>query len=42
MLWVMRCLALVHFAWGLLLLLIATRFGVGMLQILPHLSSGTV
>ena len=40
--WVMRCLALAHFAWGLLLLLIATRFAVGMLRILPHLSSGTV
>ena len=42
MLWVMRCLALAHFAWGLLLLLIASHFGVGMLRILPHLSSGTV
>jgi hypothetical protein len=42
MLWVMRCLALVHFAWGLLLLFIATYFGVGMLRVLPHLSSGTV
>ena len=42
MLWMMRCLALAHFAWGLLLLLIATHFGVGMFRILPHLSSGTV
>ncbi len=42
MLWVMRCLALVHFTWGLLLLVIATYFGVGMLRVLPHLSSGTV
>jgi hypothetical protein len=42
MLWMMRCLALAHFAWGLLLLLIATYFGVGMLWTLPHLSSGTV
>ena len=40
--WVMRCLALVHFAWGLLLLFVATYFGVGMLRILPRLSSGTV
>ena len=42
MLWMMRCLAVAHFAWGLLLLLIATYFGVGLLRILPHLSSGTV
>jgi hypothetical protein len=42
MLWVMRCLALVHFVWGLLLLFTATFFGVGMLRTLPHLSSGTV
>lgn len=42
MLWVMRCLALAHFAWGLTLLVIATYFGVGMLRTLPHLSSGTV
>jgi len=41
MLSVMRCLALLHFAWGLLLLLIATYFGVAMLRALPHLSSGT-
>lgn len=41
MLWVMRCVALLHFAWGLLLLLIATYFGVAMLRTLPHLSSGT-
>jgi hypothetical protein len=42
MLWVMRCLALVHCAFGLLLLVTATYFGVGMLRVLPHLSSGTV
>ena len=40
--WVMRCLALVHFAWGLLLLAVAAFFGAGMLRVLPHLSSGTV
>lgn len=42
MLWVMRCLALVHFAWGLVLLVVAAGFGGGMLRVLPHLSSGTV
>jgi hypothetical protein len=39
---VMRCLALIHFAWGLLLLVIAIYFGGGTLRVLPHLSSGTV
>ena len=42
MLWIRRCLALAHYVWGLLLLLVATYFGVGMLRVLPHLSSGTV
>jgi hypothetical protein len=42
MLWMMRGLALAHFAWGLPLLVIATYFGVGVLRVLPHLSSGTV
>lgn len=38
---VMRGLALAHFAWGLLLLSVATYFGASMLRVLPHLSSGT-
>jgi hypothetical protein len=38
----MRCLALAHFAWGLLLVAVATYLGIGMLRMLPHLSSGTV
>ena len=42
MFWVIRCLALVHFASGLLLLAIASYLGGGMLRVLPHLSSGTV
>ena len=42
MLWMMRCLALAHFAWGLLLVVIGACFGIGMLRVLPHLSSGTV
>jgi hypothetical protein len=42
MLWVRRCLALAHFVWGGLLLLCAIFFGVSMLRILPHLSSGSV
>ena len=37
-----RCLALAHFVWGGLLLLCGIFFGVSMLRILPHLSSGTV
>ena len=40
--WMMRCLALAHFAWGLVLLLIATYFGIGILRTLTHLSSGTL
>ena len=38
----MRCLAVAHFAWGLVLVVIATCLGIGMLRVLPHLSSGTV
>ncbi len=42
MLWMMRCLALAHFAWGLLLIVTGACLGIGMLRVLPHLSSGTV
>jgi hypothetical protein len=42
MLWVIRCLALAHFAWGLLLVFIAIYFGIVMLRAMPHLSSGAV
>lgn len=42
MLWIRRCLALAHFVWGGLLLLCGIFFGVSMLRILPHLSSGSV
>jgi hypothetical protein len=42
MLWVMRCLAMLHFAWGLVLLVVAAFFGGGILRVLPYLSSGTV
>ena len=42
MLWLIRCLALAHFLWGLLLVLIALYFGVGILRTAPHLSSGTL
>jgi hypothetical protein len=42
MIWVIRCLALAHFAWGLLLVLVAIYFGVGILRTVPHLSSGTL
>jgi hypothetical protein len=42
MLWVIRCLALAHFAWGLPLVFIAIYFGVGMLRAMPHLSSGAI
>ena len=40
--WMLRCLALVHFAWGLVLFLIATCFGIGILRTMPHLSFGTI
>jgi len=40
--WMMRCLALAHFAWGGLLLLTAAYFGVSAFRTLPHLSSGTI
>ncbi len=40
--WVIRCLALLHFVWGLALLAVAACFGAGMLRVLPHLSSGTL
>ena len=40
--WIRRCLSLAHYAWGFLLLLVATYFVVGLLRTLPHLSSGTV
>ena len=42
MLWVIRCLALAHFAWGLPLVFIAIYFGVTMLRAMPHLSSDTI
>ena len=42
MLWVIRCLALAHFAWGLPLVFIAVSFGVAMLRAMPDLSSGAV
>ena len=40
--WLMRCLAMVHFAWGLSLLLLAAWFAFSAFRILPHMSSGTV
>ena len=40
--WVMRLLAVAHFACGFLLLSAAGYFGAGILRTLPHLSSGTV
>jgi hypothetical protein len=36
----LRCLALAHFGWAIVLLLISAYFGSGMLRTLAHLSSG--
>ena len=40
MLWVMRCLALLHYAWGLVLVVIAAFLGLAALRQLPRLTSG--
>jgi len=42
LLWPVRCLALAHFAWGFLLLLIAAYMGFGMFRVIPSRSSGTI
>jgi hypothetical protein len=42
MLWVTRCLALAHFAWGLPLVFMAIYIGVVMFRAVPQLSSGAV
>lgn len=40
-LWITRCLAIGHFAWGLFLLLLATWFVAASLRVLPHMSTGS-
>ena len=37
-----QCLALVHFAWGVSIILLAAWFAASSLLILPHMSSGTI
>jgi hypothetical protein len=40
--WSMRCLALVHYAWGMVLLLLAAWFVIAALMVLPHMSGGSI
>ena len=41
-LWMIRCLALGHYAWGIALLLLAAWFATSAFRILPHMSTGTI
>ena len=41
-LWMTRCLALGHYAWGIALLLLAAWFATSAFRILPHMSTGTI
>ena len=41
-LWIRRCLALGHFAWGLLLLFCAAWFTVSVFRVLPYMSTGAL
>ncbi len=40
--WLMRCLAVAHYAWGTVLLLLAVWCVIAALMVLPHMSSGTI
>ena len=40
--WMIRCLALAHYGWGLALLLFAAWFAASALRVLPHMSSGSI
>jgi hypothetical protein len=40
--WPIRCLALFHFAWGIVLIALATWCVIAALMVLPHMSSGTI
>ncbi len=40
--WMLRCLAVGHFAWGLCLLMLAAWFAYCALRVLPYMSSGTI
>ncbi len=42
MLWMIRCLALGHYAWGTALILLAAWFAISAFRILPHMTTGTV
>lgn len=40
--WMIRCLALVHYAWGLALILLASWIVTSAFLILPHMSTGNI
>ena len=40
--WIIRCLALAHFTWGISLILLAAWFAASALLVLPHMSTGTI
>jgi hypothetical protein len=42
MLWMIRCMALGHYAWGAALLLLAAWFAISALRVLPYMSTGTI